>query len=340
MFCFFPCSTTYAHPRKSGNHGFTLVELLVAMTLFAILGLMLVRITRGISENWRIAESQQKLQETAQHIFGFLQEDLQSLYCLQDQSQEIQFISDVDLFQRPRLRFIRKFSLAQYPTLHHAGKNSVHAGDDQYFYGVPLPNQKLRASNGLAEVAYFISPIEQSQELLRGFRTPLGGTGSFFDHRNVQSVPFTSTTCNSLANNVLYFGIQGWTQHTTSWKASGLQGPIQQWNIAGTIPIKIQIQLALFGDHIPQAELLLPLAAHQNTATIQEVANFPLSKQVPSLVKIDDEWMAYQEYQDGRLVALVRGQLGTLPQNHKKDAAVRWGQWFYITILLPDSNRP
>lgn len=319
------------------QHGFTLVELLIAMTLFAILGIMLVRISRGISDNWRTAESQRKLQETAEHIFSYLQEDLQSLYCPENNLQEMQFVADNDQYQRPQIRFIRKFGLTKYVALQEAGKVAVSAGYNQYFYGVPATNQKLRSSNGLAEVVYFVNPTtNKEKELLRGFRTPLGGVGTFADVRNLQSPSFISQTCQPLCNNLLYFGIRGWTNQTTSWKLTGSKGPISQWTTHLEITNKIQIQLLLYGDHTPQAELVEPLLSSQDTAIILEVNNFPIPTQIPHIIKIDDELITYKEYEEGRLVTLNRGQLGTKPQNHKKDAVVRWGQFFYTTILLPD----
>ncbi len=321
-------------PNIFQTSGFTLIEILVAISLLTLLGLMLARILRGVAEVWHHAESQRICQESAQSIFSMLEQDLATLHISKNTGDKVQFWKDANSFGQPRVRWIRKFSEKEYPELQKAGILPLTEGYDKYFYGIP-DGQKLRASGGLAEVAYTMFPGSNSQKLYRGFRTPVGGIESFFQAKGMDATAVTKYF-QLLADNVLYFGMQGWTSHTTSWK-SGQSGPIQEWAIqeANKIPLKIQVNLMIRGDHAPLAYLYSELLPKQDMLFVQEERNFPAPSLYRNVVRIGDELIGYTQAENRRLYGLQRGLFGTKIQQHPKGTPIFWGNWYTIILSLP-----
>ena len=90
------------------NRGFTLIELMVAMSLLLVLGLMLVGILRHSLELWHESENTREIYANIRTITATMQDDLEALYAENDSSGEILFLLDQDTYGRQRLRFIRK----------------------------------------------------------------------------------------------------------------------------------------------------------------------------------------------------------------------------------------
>jgi len=63
-------------PSAGARRGVTLLELLVAMTIFTMLGLSLMLILRGGLTTWRRAEARRESYDAAQAVLGQLREDL------------------------------------------------------------------------------------------------------------------------------------------------------------------------------------------------------------------------------------------------------------------------
>lgn len=326
--------------------GLTLMELMIAMSLLALLGLFLSRILKDTMATWRYAESQKSLSEKATSILSLLEEDLESLYTRADRTQEIQMILDFDSFKRQQLRFIRKLEEKTHPILRNSGNQTVENKHSFYYHSSADSNKKLRASGGLAEIVYFFAPQDNSQELWRSFRTPIGGEGSFLKPQNLATHTQFLPVSLLLAKDVLYLGIQCWSSQTKTW-AEGKEGPALVWK-AGVFdekdptqtrayPIKLQVHLVLTGDHCPKALLAEDLGEKQDVVLLQGMENFPVASAYLKVARIEDEWISYTDCRENHLLGVKRGVFSSLPKAHPKNKKISWGTNFVKTLYLPSN---
>jgi len=245
-------------PRSAS--GVTLVELMVAMAIFLVLGLMLASVLSGALSLWREGESGGVVYERAEEVFRSLHEDLDAAFAHAPAGTgdvRAQFLCDPDPDAgappgAQRLAFVRTFGGGpERAYLADAGdtvdatgwppSGGLPAGpddmdldltsgrvDEEYYDGADDDNdgfvdEDLRAVGGLAAVAY----ARRGRDLVRGLRAP------------VDAAPETAlASAQRLCGDVLYLGFQFWTQETCTWadvppvpaRRSAPRGPERLWD--------------------------------------------------------------------------------------------------------------
>jgi type II secretory pathway pseudopilin PulG len=180
-------------PRGPGP-GYTLLELLVAMTILIMLGSGLVALLKQGITTWHTAEKRGAIHERAQMVLDQIAEDLRA--AAGDSRAEgtgfwVRFLCDTDRGGRPRLRFTRAISAeAQDPIARQGGKyveTGPGARYDLHDDAREAREGRLLAPAGYCEVIYALDPDPEKNVLWRGLRSPIGGAGSLFIDRNVEA---------------------------------------------------------------------------------------------------------------------------------------------------------
>ena len=237
-------------PYRPRNHGYTLMEMLIAMTLLIVLGGGLVTILRQSVSIWSTAESRGRMYEQARALLDLISADLQSTAIRshqEDADSWVRFIAD--RYDHPgasgsqRLRFVRTISGEMADSVLREGGRRLSTASPVYYDGTNLPQAAesglLLAPAGRMEVFYMQDPRPGVTTVWRGVRAPVGGPNSLFVNRNVEpsaesglgstSVPldtatdgeegiFLETFASPIADQVLYLGFRFWTSATNTWR--------------------------------------------------------------------------------------------------------------------------
>ena len=211
--------------------GFTVMEIVVAMGIFIVLGAALITILRQGLALWRTGEAKKDAHEKANFILSYLREDLASTYSKVGGSMPIRFLCDLEPeseergVQRQRLRFVRtRRGESQHPIGSQGGRVLE---SNQYFdhFGdvEEARSGYLRAGAGLQEVLYSLDPDPDSTTLWRGVRSPPGGAGSLMAPDWDSS--WVEESCRELASGVLHLEFRFWTQYTSTWEEDDFPYP-------------------------------------------------------------------------------------------------------------------
>lgn len=232
------------------NHGptrraFTLLELLVAMSIFLVLGTSLMVILRGGLATWRRGEARQESFAAAQSILAQLTEDLRSMVAPHDTpldglgDVEARLLCDQDEAGRQRLFLVRTLKAeSEHPITGTAG--TTIGADRVVDYRDDLDEARqarLRATGGLMEVAWVHGP---DGVLYRGVKAPPGPPESLFADGEAYelappvvvdpALPVAAgpapragpapALLRPFAADVLHLELRFWTQYTTSWDST------------------------------------------------------------------------------------------------------------------------
>jgi len=231
------------NPPPSTLHrrsGFTLVEILVAMSVLLVLGLMLVALMRSALDTWNQAERQRKVYSRARAVFDCLQEDLESALTRDPPGAPVvaRMFCEPDAKGRPVLMLVRTFgSGPERPYAFRAGDGldavEFPPGDpakprpddedasprtgkvDEEVYnnadddGDAHIDEDLVALGGAAQVAY----LHEGRQLKRALCAPPQPTfKEVFAYAQV------------LADDVLFFEVLLATKYTSTWSEQGEKG--------------------------------------------------------------------------------------------------------------------
>jgi len=231
--------------------GFTLVELLISITLFMGIAFVLYSFISGGVGMWRTGERRQDLYERAQTGLDAMAADLWCTFRPQvfEESEPVaMFLADrpgkplkersgFDQEQEPmpvlgsRLRFVRTIrGEFQDPITRNSG---MVAGATEYYQSSRIDEDDLKdqetgafkAAGGLMEVVYqaAVPPGPGSDAgmgvLLRGERLPVGGEGSLFVDENVIDPGSWTRIMRPVVGGVLYMGLEFWDQNTEAWES-------------------------------------------------------------------------------------------------------------------------
>jgi prepilin-type N-terminal cleavage/methylation domain-containing protein len=207
--------------------GFTLVEMMVAMTIFLFLGIVLITMLRGGIRAWHRGEEQRELYEIAQTVLNQIREDLEATYTAPPGDSAVQtkslLLADFDSLDRPRLRLVRTLSDSAQ------GFAGAYAGDfirnDQEAEFIDLYNDQeeaiygdLKPTGGLCEVAYVMGEGSDVESIYRGICSPpYDSFRSLFNDANVD-YSTNSFSCRFFADRILYLGFEFWAQYTNRWQ--------------------------------------------------------------------------------------------------------------------------
>jgi prepilin-type N-terminal cleavage/methylation domain-containing protein len=207
------------------TRGFTMLELIVAISIFAVLGLLLMGLLRQAIEQWQRGENQREVYERAHSIFERVGEDLGSTFARggpragqMDSPLSVKFLCDNDAQGRHRLRLVRTFKGEDAdPAAASAGKGRMADGYTGHLTRRDDVKKQLRPLQGLAEVAYFLRPGPGSTELMRAERSPIGGPESLFASGQIDTAEQAEPKALPVADGVLLCRFMFWSQYTTTW---------------------------------------------------------------------------------------------------------------------------
>jgi prepilin-type N-terminal cleavage/methylation domain-containing protein len=213
------------------TQGFTLVEVLAATALFAVLGLMLFQLVQGAMEVQGRGERVSEMEERAGAVLDLMAEDLRHVWCGVGGTAE----QDARFLCTPRSARLsvdggQQFTtLLRFTRLLHEARSLVwlrRAGDVPAAEGVAnlagvQDPTTLQPTGGLAESLYTTAlfPGAQVPSLVRRAATPIGGPDSLLRSELDLQEDRLLEGALRLAEGVLYFGVSGWTPDTTVWDA-------------------------------------------------------------------------------------------------------------------------
>lgn len=209
---------------RGRRRGFTLAEIMVAMSIFLMMGGMLLLALRTGVDTWSRTEERRRIYEDAQALLRQLRRDLSAL-CSTGGSRgdaRVRLLCDFDRHHRPRLRLVRSLRSEEARTeMRLAGTGTEDEGYTGFYTETGGGDGKLRPLGGRMEVAYLFDPDDPSSTVLyRGVRSPIGGEGSLFRDGNLDTGEKVRQRLSPVLNNVLHLGFSFWSQFTTTWDPS------------------------------------------------------------------------------------------------------------------------
>jgi len=253
----------YRAVRRSES-GFTLVELLMAMGLFSMLGVGLVSLLSRSADFLTTGQTAAETMDTLQTFTESFGADVATIYTVPDSlvgRPDVRMYSDhvgtdIDGDSKSDARIQRLFFTRLIPREATApmtraagasveGKASLDQSDD---FEESAEGQ-LRATGGLMEVFWTAVPDSKDDlsimTLYRGFLSPIGGDLSLFPRgaagdpsvaeleKGPRSRKRIQAAARPVLSGILYFGVQFWSRTTTTWDhqtpaRSG--GPVYTWD--------------------------------------------------------------------------------------------------------------
>lgn len=213
------------HGRNlTGEHGFTLAELLVTIAIFVALVALTTYLLRGTLRMWRAAERRRAVEEKGEGALALLAEDLRQALTrdslIAGDRVRVAMLADVDTATgMQKIFFVRAFERGPERTLTFAAADGlvddgllVPAKEDETKAG-PLPPDKkkkkpdtefftggagdLKAPAGMAQVGWFVL----DGTLMRAVRAPAVGALNTLE---------TAGFARPVAKDVLYLGFEFW----------------------------------------------------------------------------------------------------------------------------------
>ncbi|MBI4576619.1 MAG: hypothetical protein HY722_10190 [Planctomycetes bacterium] len=353
--------------------GFSLIELLVAMTVFIILGGILAAVLGGSIRSWQAGEAVVELNERARLLLDSIQDDLSATRTSPAGTAPVRFLGDYDALGRQRLRLVRTTTReAADPLLRQAGSalgaNAAYdgAGDLDEAAGF-----RLLPTGGLMEVAYLVDPQAGSMEVRRGVRAPVGGAGSLLDDATLADLAAMRDRAPVVAEGVLLLELNYWAPATDEWDAPYLvaedlrapgdqaRGPCADWDSTrglaagfayhagpGSVAdpsddlyptrVEVVVVLAPGGPGAPSTRLLEAASDADPRLRVESTVGLPVEES-ERYVKVDEEWIRYRGVTEREVVVEEggRGVRGTQAVGHAAGATVRAGRSFSLVVRLP-----
>ncbi|MGE4601723.1 MAG: type II secretion system protein [Planctomycetota bacterium] len=351
------------------EQGMTLIEILVALGIFVMLGSSLVMFLRDGISTWQIGEARREGYERAGAILDPISEDIRSLFSRSDPGPggglvEVLFLCDRDSFGRSRLRLVRALDdETRNPVSRIAGSLTGGLADIDYRNDAMEARLGiLRAPGGLAEVAYQLGPESGSETLWKGFKSPIGGNGSLFDDINLApDVDGAPARCRPVADGILYLAFSFWGGDRRRWLDGVIQDPVSMWDSTRAIlpamrasgfhwdpgsrddyiddifPDTVEIVLVLRPSRsLALGRLSIDIDDSQTTITVDSTAQYPTGSD--SFIRIDEEWIQVGKIIDREFTNCIRAVRGTSARVHERNTPVVHGTTFHRTVRVPGTR--
>jgi len=329
--------------RCARARGFTLAELLVAMSVLLLIGMLMLALMRSALETWDLAERQRRVQTRARAIFDCLAEDLESALTRDPPGSPpwSRMFCEPSPQDRPVLMLVRSWGSGPERAY------TFHAGN---------------ALGGSAQVVY----LHEGRTLKRAIRSPIGGTFA-------EMFP----AAEPLAEDVLHFEVLLATPYTTTWdprvpklpsrKYDGRRGfgPERIWDstrglnpkfsfYAGAasrddaeddvFPERVRVTVVIEPHPLRtlRTDTLEPVDDVTARIRVASTRGFPPPGTDSSYILVDEEWVHYKDMDERSFTADVRGARNSVRAVHAQGAPVRCGTTFTRTFYLPGyrSERP
>ncbi|MEM7260704.1 MAG: type II secretion system protein [Planctomycetota bacterium] len=353
-------------PAPTGERGMTLIELLVAMAVFIVLGSTLVMFLRVGINTWRVGEIRREAFERSSAILDQIEADISATYSDPSNGYEgkvdVIFLSDYDENGRQRVRFVRSLGgEMRHQITQTAGAWTGGIGEYDFIEDkVEMEEGIMKAPGGLQEIAYLMDPDSESEMLWRGMKSPIGGSTTIFSDDNLYRFEEDGETkpqrARPLASGVLYVEYNFWGQDTHSWSSDEDRGPQSWWDSTRGImdddsaadgsrhewrddvfPSRVQIVLVLRPARATRlAKLDRDIAAGDDEIRVDRADGYPDG--AFQYVRIGNEWIQYESRDDRVLSGCRRGARGTEPAAHSKGTPVVYGSTFSRVVRIPGAR--
>jgi prepilin-type N-terminal cleavage/methylation domain-containing protein len=236
------------------QRGFTLLEILIAMSLFTLLGFAVVRLMGAGIDMWTAGTRGSQQENRVEQSLPRLEDDLR-MVLVPTQRDRIPFdAKDPDPEKLPPAlvpdnRFISGYMLYRFGDLEvpcryiafvrdvtgmseidmYAGRAGVNPKAEEYIDG-KKDEEEFRIKNhlptgGAAEVLWIYLPDEKRPgvgAVYRAYRSPIGGKDTLLDPKNFDSLRKLQTVIRPqpMFQDVILFDVLFWTQYTTNWEWS------------------------------------------------------------------------------------------------------------------------
>lgn len=351
------------HRSLRSRRGLTLLELVLAVGLFAILSLAIFELLEGTLVTWRKSEVRRNQMETSTAVLELIAKDFQSL----EGGSRGDLVAEWETFDTnsdggretvwPRIRMVRQASAADAAR-------------------VALQTQQKVDGPDLTEVCWAVLPTRGDESvgtLWRGERLVHGeANGSSGEQKNI--VPFFDPSfvqrdgtlspgaLDELTGGILWFQIllatqtsavnSGWTlgggleSAATSWDAwrSGRPDDTRhEWNEAPSgmprvedkalLPRRVRIAME-FEDPTQRkrrTRLSSDIAATEVAFSVDDETRVP---KVGGFMRVDAEWMEVKS-KNGRRLSVKRGARGTEAEPHAAGSQISHGGTVVREVLVP-----
>jgi prepilin-type N-terminal cleavage/methylation domain-containing protein len=180
-------------PAALPRCGYTLLEILIALSLLVVLGAGLAGLLRQAVSIWSTAEKRGRVYEAGRALLERVAEDLRASVIgggTADEGEWVRFIADEGAGGRQRLRFVRATSAETADSILREGGRALTIRAPAAYDGkddaADARSGALLAPSGLMEVFYTLDPRPGKRLVWRGVRSPIGGPDSLLIDRNVE----------------------------------------------------------------------------------------------------------------------------------------------------------
>lgn len=348
--------------RPSARRGFTLVELMLALALLALLMLAVFQLLDRSLSLWRRAETRRAVLEQASAVSDLMAHDMRGIEggARGDILAEwVRFDTDGDGIAEtkwPRIRFVRQASSSDVERVERQASALVGRAPGEEDPAIEP------ASPGLIEVVWLVAPASTKDKLARvegrvwrGERlvddasTKSFFAGDFFGGSNLPPAGQTDEVSGGLLwMNLLLAGQtsivhDGWKvtsgleSAATSWDAWSRDRPdpeLHPWNEkapgmpkAKDLPllprrVRVELEFERPQDRLRRTTLAQPVDVGDTGLVVDDPDRIP--REEDAYVLVDSEWMRVNSV-DGRTVGVKRGERGTKAEAHAPGAMVHYG---------------
>ncbi|MCE9582930.1 MAG: hypothetical protein K8T20_10580 [Planctomycetes bacterium] len=336
--------------RTRPDSAFTLMELLVSISIFILLGLMLIGLLRSGVRLWDRGEARRDAYERASILFDTLRGDLSCAAIHREADPKginLNFTCVPDKHERPLLFFTRVGLVPAQGSL--AAPGGYKDKDVQFFAAADTMRKY--------EVIYCFDADPKAPKLYRGQFAFDKDFGSKMPLDVIERADWITQNMSLLSDGVIYLGLHFWSQKTAAWNPQqGENGPETRWDstrwrdkefplkrqgmtvndpLDDILPHRVEVTLTLERPTSPGAAVSkLKTDADRGAPTIfaDLLSAFP---EGPGLCRIDDEWISYETRSGSGLSGVKRGLRGTTAAAHAAGATIRYGETFQTVIGIP-----
>ncbi len=309
--------------------------MLVAISVFSVLGLLLVTMLRRVLDAWHTGDEGREVIESARRVTGQLSADLASAFTQKnaaEQRRDIVMYCDKDTNGRQRLMFVRTMGdeLKDVRT-RDGGTASAASGQVGYYTG-KADAAALRALGGLAEVCYAIGSESRGSFLYRALRAPIGHAGSLFSPDALDTDSELEAAGQLLSESVLHLGYEFYTRVGTAegrWtdRWDSTRGVLRDFILFrdGSLddpsddvwPWSVRIELVLRrGARERMPTLQKAIAQADRTIEVSDTRGMPDPTNGPAYCRVEDEWIEYSSFDAQVINVKTRGARGTKARDH------------------------
>jgi prepilin-type N-terminal cleavage/methylation domain-containing protein len=359
-------------PRNiRSRRGFTLIEMMVAIALLLMLGMMVIGFLRGALNATREATARGLMVENAQTVLRQVSTEL--LQVIPEPAHadgnraDTAFVIMSDPLGRQMIAFTRAWGEEQRTLAgYDAGRASSRQGYSRDFTGRNV-RDPVRATGGAIEVVYVMEPVPDGMRLYRAERSP-PRAGGLIDTMMEWCVEFAGSYDDPLvpmaairemeidgeslwsqfhlvADNILGLGVECWDDwdRTRTWH-QGSDGPVTRWSMGQrrqegkyVLPRALRLTVLVAADGALRTETLLGAQlGGQDTAVFADMAqDFPDVGSGSAYLRVNNEVIAYGSRAGRTFGNAQRGALGTTPTPHPPQSAVIGGEAFQRIVQLP-----